>query len=313
MKLFIAAAENPLNRVSALSANNPNILGSYYHLTSANHKIPPQFIQDYNALKKTNLSFIMDSGLFTMMFGAGSHKTYSIDYLMDYTNKYLDNMNNMNYEHYIVEMDVHKLLGIKLLEDFRKMFVDRYPIEKTIFVWHIESGIEGFENMCKKYPYVAISIPELRIVLKRTYLKQFIQKMVSTALKINPQIKIHLLGCTSNELLEQRGYYSADSTSWQAAMRYGSGVVPHDRTLLTMPQMEHLVKQCQPDIEYNINALKKSHNLSGWPKKEGGRMNIAILSIAFYRHMAEIISRDYFNTTYKQFDPTFKPIIRSTT
>lgn|SRR3990167_8931812 len=97
----------------------------------------------------------------------------------------------------VVEAEAEQLNGAGMVIDFKA----------------IKETIEGWKQMCKTYPYVALSIPELRIVLQRKYLKNFIHKMIVIANKINPEIKIHLLGCTSNDLLQQNGYYSADSTS----------------------------------------------------------------------------------------------------
>ena len=49
-----------------------------------------------------------------------------------------------------------------------------------------------------------------------------VKKLILLANKINPNIKIHLLGCTQQNLMEQKGYYSCDSTSWMSGARYGT-------------------------------------------------------------------------------------------
>lgn len=313
MNLFIAGCENGINRVASLSANNPNMLLSYYHLTKGKHKMDEKYVQHYHKLKGLpNVKFITDSGLFTMMFGAGSGKTYTYEDLHHYTDRYLANINAMGYEDYIVEMDVIKLLGRDKLQSFRDKFIAHYPIEKTIFVWHVEETIEGWDEMCRRYPYVALSIPELRIVMKRKYLKNFTQKMIKRALEINPDIKIHLLGCTSNYLLEQGGYYSADSTSWQGSLRFGDFAVPHNRQKLSRTQMEKLSNSKAEDIQFNTNLLKEKYGVSAADKNTTNQ-NISVTSIAFYRHMAENVTRDFFDAEYPVFDEEMKPIIKRVT
>lgn len=314
MNLFIAGCESAVNRTASLTANNPNMLLSYYHLTKGKHKMDVKYVQDYHKLKEKNpnVKFITDSGLFTMMFGAGSGKTYTYEDLQSYTDKYLANINAMEYKDYIVEMDVIKLLGREKLQSFRDKFIAHYPIEKTIFVWHIEETIEGWEEMCRRYPYVAISVPELRIVMKRKYLKTFIQKMIKKALDINPDIKIHLLGCTSNYLLEQGGYYSADSTSWQGALRFGSFAVPHNRHTFTHAEITKLANSKGDEVAFNTELLKDKYGIYT-NDKNLTRQNISTLCIAFYRHMAENVNRDFFNQEYPVFDEEMKPIITRVT
>jgi hypothetical protein len=301
MKLFIAGAESKQVRICNGIANSPSMLLSYYHLAGKQHRIPADFKSEYHSFKKGNTSFIMDSGLFTMMFGAGSNQTYEVKELEEYTERYLANVKEMQYEDYIVEMDVHKLFGLKELAKFRKRFVNNYPIDKTIFVWHIEEEIDGWQQMCQTYPYVAISVPELRIVLERKFLKGFIQKMVAEAHKINPQIKIHLLGCTSHTLLSQPGYYSADSTSWLQAVKYGTLKVPHIKgggihfDEIAALESDTINKR----VKANTKILKTKYNLE---YVESQVSKVSAISIAAYKLMATELNQEYFNQSYEGID-----------
>ncbi|QDP49443.1 MAG: hypothetical protein Unbinned2716contig1000_24 [Prokaryotic dsDNA virus sp.] len=221
MKLFLAGV-NDQNKLQAVyRANHPYILSSYWEHQRGFHK---EWLHWYKKTRDKGADFIMDSGLFTMMFGAGSDKTYSEKELLDYTNKYLKDIKAIGYNNYIVEMDVHKVLGLQSLKRFRKIFEKEYPLEKTIFVWHVEEKELGFKKLCEKYPYIAISIPELRIIFKgnRKSLRNAIKNLIKIANDINPNIKIHLLGCTQISLMEQKGYYSCDSTSWQSSQMFGT-------------------------------------------------------------------------------------------
>ena len=299
MKLFIAGCEPQEIRRMPLNAGASNYLLSYYHLIhkGGNSTGITQFMYEYKKLKEhTNADFIMDSGLFTMMFGADSGNTYTKKDLINYTHKYLANMKELGYKDTIVEMDVHKVLGMKELQEFRDLFISNYGIERTMFVWHIEETIKGWEEMCNKYSYVALSVPELRIVMQKKYLKPFMQKMINRALAINPDIKIHLLGCTSNSLLDVRGYYSADSTSWQQPLRYGD--IKNPVTMRTVHQTQlnkdKLLKEYLEKDNYNVMKLgvkptrlltNKYYQISGY------------LSVKMFINMADQINKRH-NTVH---------------
>lgn len=214
MKLVLAGCESTQYLLTAYLTGCRSFLTSYYHLL---YKSKPSdtFISLYNNTKhETN--FIMDSGLFTMMFGAGKNNTYDHTYLWNYTKQYIQTMKDIDFHGYIVEADVHKLLGIEKLQDYRQLFCDTWGVDRTIFVFHIEEGLDNWYKLAQQYKYIAISIPELRIVYKDKshLLPKLIKQMVLQANQVNPNIKIHLLGNNQPNLMMQKGYTTADSTSW---------------------------------------------------------------------------------------------------
>ena len=222
MKLFLAGADFRHHQEMMFMANHPNYLTTFFKHQKG---FTDSFLKWYRKTDQCGAEWIMDSGLFTMMFGAGSGESYNEKDLLEYTYNYLNQIKKINYNHTIVEMDVHKVLGLEKLKKFRGIFEKEWDIEKTIYVWHKEEGKDGFEKLCKRYPYIAISVPELRKVLKgKNALHKTVSHMIGRANQINPNIKIHLLGCTQQGLMEQSGYYSTDSTSWMSGGRYGTGV-----------------------------------------------------------------------------------------
>ena len=286
MKLFLAGA-NDKNWAEVLYlSNHSNFLTTYYEHQKGFKK---DWVYWYRKSKERGGSWIMDSGLFTMMFGAGSGKKYTETDLLNYTHRYLKDLKKINYDDYIVEMDVHKVLGLTALKKFRKIFEKNYPIEKTIFVWHIEEKEKGFRELCKKYPYIAISIPELRIVLKgRKTLKNAVKHLIKIANEINPNIKIHLLGCTQQNLMEQKGYYSCDSTSWISSGKYGNGYYWNMNTLSQLRTnslgWDGYAKQMQDKIwKYRENVNMTPYYL-----------NNCLSAIAFSR-LNEHINNKYYN------------------
>ena len=204
-----------------MAANHPYILASFYN-GLYNHPGTDRWVDWYHRLNKMNANFIMDSGLFTMMFGAGKDKEWKEKDLIKYTHQYLDTMEQIKYDQVVVEMDVQKLLGREVHKKFRKIFEQKWDIEKTIYVWHLNDGFDGWKEICKRYPWVALSIPEMIMSLGKKKADSLMREAIIVAHKINPNIKIHLLGCTQTSLLMRRGYYSCDSTSWLGGARYGS-------------------------------------------------------------------------------------------
>ena len=203
MRMFMAGCDTVKFAKTNLVADHPYCLASYYNgiLNQKDAQLSKVIIE----MAKRGANWIMDSGLFTMMFGAESHRVFSAQDLHAYTDRYIETMQATGFPGDIVEMDVHKVLGMGELKSFRDKFEQRWGTERTIFVWHREETEQGWRDMTKRYPYVALSIPELRIVCGRNakLLKHFIAKMLTMAKEQNPNIKVHLLGCTQMNLLEQ--------------------------------------------------------------------------------------------------------------
>lgn len=229
MRLHLAGAEDtrftlmPLaGSCAADSTSKPNLLCSYYYnRLSMGQKERERWRVLYD---KTDANWIMDSGLFTLMFGAGAGKKYSFDELKAYTVQYIKYLKEFSYRHVIVEMDVHKVLGLDALTELRKYIEDNWPVEKTIFVWHVEEDINGLIELANKYPYIALSVPELRIIAKKRKLKldMLLNNLLARIRKnASKKPKVHLLGCTQPDLMYNSNYYSTDSTSWQSQLRFG--------------------------------------------------------------------------------------------
>lgn len=69
--------------------------------------------------------------------------------------------------------------------------------------------------------YIAISVPELRIVKPGTYKRDAVN-LAKYIKKRKPSIDIHMLGCTEYTMLEHIAFCTtADSTSWLSGVKYG--------------------------------------------------------------------------------------------
>lgn len=218
MKIFLATCEHPEHYAAASFAGIKNVLFSYYHLQNKGEKA----WKNFPLMNQRGQEVICDSGLFTMMFGAGKGKTYTYDDLLQYTKKYIETAKKFGIEKLtIVEMDTHKILPLPKLYEFRKHFEDSGM--NVLYAWHREEGIDGLYRMAEKYDYIALSVPELRILTTGKAIRY--QDVVHDLLhKIRKNVgrlpKIHLLGNTVMETMETNLAYSCDSSSWTYGVRH---------------------------------------------------------------------------------------------
>lgn len=219
MKIFLAGCEDfPFLYLTEI-AQHPYTLFSYYHWSNTS---PANKRQVDEIWERYPQEVICDSGLFTLMFGVGKGGTYDLTFMKEYTHKYLTTAKQFKCKNLtIVESDVHKLLGMDAVFELRKEFENCGM--KVLYVWHREEGIEGLYKMTEKYDYIALSVPELRILCKgkvryQDAVKDLEKKILSNAKRLP---RIHLLGNTVMETMQTNISYSCDSTSWLAGGRWG--------------------------------------------------------------------------------------------
>lgn len=163
---------------------------------------------------------IQDSGLFTLMFGAGKGRKVDHGCLLDWQDKLIKFVMQNNLKCSCVEIDCQKLLGVDEAWFFRKRMREKLP-NRQINVFHWEDGKDGFDKIIDFSDYVAISVPELRIVKPRQY-RIVAVELAKYAKKRKPNIDIHMLGCTEYSMLRDISFCTtADSTSWLSGVRYG--------------------------------------------------------------------------------------------
>lgn len=199
---------------------------------------------------------IQDSGLFTLMFGSRAGKKDEkvvnqwYDALVEFTIGHGCNVT-------CVEVDCQKILGVEKAWEFRERMKKDLPHNRIINVFHVEDGREGLDRLIEYSDYIAISVPELRILNKKRYVPT-IAKYIKER---KPQIDIHLLGCTGLSLIKACRYCtSCDSTTWTTGKRYGYLNNRHISDIKT-PNVQSLVGQQKWDIingynnEVNTNYL----------------------------------------------------------
>ena len=160
---------------------------------------------------------IMDSGLFTLMFGAHAGKRNAKEIEL-YYNSLVEYVLNQEVKATCVEVDCQKILGVEAAWDYRQKLKKDLPNNRQINVFHKEDGQKGLDRLIEYSDYIAISVPELRALKQKNYLNKITYYIKNK----KPSIDIHLLGCTDRKILRELNFCSsADSTSWLQVHRYG--------------------------------------------------------------------------------------------
>lgn len=178
---------------------------------------------------------IMDSGLFSLMFGAHKGKRDET-FIRQWKENLVGFVNENQIRATCVEIDCQKVLGVDAAWVFRRELRRELPNNRIINVFHYEDQRKGLERLIEFSEYIAISVPEMRIVHPKTY-KEDVYALASFIKNRKPGIDIHLLGCTEGQMLRRCSFCtSADSTSWLSANRFGNIDGYHPRQI--KPEMK---------------------------------------------------------------------------
>ncbi len=222
MRIHLASAENPEWSAVLRDLKYPFRLASYYYLANDKARLEA-VLKDC----EDGSNWILDSGLFTLMFGADKGKLKTFDQYRDYALRYREDVEKWGWRHPIVECDVQRVLGVDECNRIREEVFKDYR-GTVIYVWHIPEGIEGLKVLAAQHEYIALSVPELRVVYKQPSaggprVKRALVELLRIAKEAGSD-KVHLLGCTEADLLRLPAY-SADSTSWYSSGRFGTGYI----------------------------------------------------------------------------------------
>lgn len=168
------------------------------------------YIRDYQIpLIHSAELFLLDSGAFTFMNDNKNHVNWD-----EYLESYINFINKHDVK-YFFELDIDNVVGYDEVKRLRYK-LERETKKKSIPVWHKSRGIEEFKELCCKYDYIAIG----GIVTKELTPDDYpaIKRLVAYA--NNHNVKVHGLGFTPAHV-EQYGFYSTDSTTWNMISRFG--------------------------------------------------------------------------------------------
>jgi hypothetical protein len=217
IKVHFATTEDVGHAICSLAADVNYGLGTAFPFVYKMFKSGK--IDNYKTIKNVSSKYrhyILDSGLFTLMFGSLKGKKDEA-YLNKWYECLTDYVINQEYTGTMVEVDCQKVLGVKKAWDYRIRMRDKVP-NRIINVFHFEDGKKGLDRLIEYSDYIALSVPELRFIKKKEYLYELANYVKNK----KPTIDIHLLGFTEKTNLNKFKFCSScDSSSWISGVRYG--------------------------------------------------------------------------------------------
>ena len=119
----------------------------------------------------------------------------------------------------IADLDLQYLsnVGYEKVYEWRKTYFEPFMLETGIpvcFIYH-EDGLDQWEYMCKRYPYVGLSLAIDKVDNGSNTLRE----MFKIAEKHNALCQG--MASTNTKLLTQYPFYTVDSTTWNAGLKYG--------------------------------------------------------------------------------------------
>ena len=236
MRLCLAGLNSLRNKTYELLPEIPFILESFY------------YIRDYQIpLIKSAELFLLDSGAFTFM--SNSKKAVDWD---EYVDRYIEFINTHGVK-YFFELDIDVVVGYEEVKRLRAR-LEKGTGRKSIPVWHKSRGIDEFKRLVNDYDYIAIGGFVIKEITKQEY-PQIKQLVRYAKLK---GCKVHGLGFTGADVHEY-GFYSCDSTSWNAISRFGTVYHFTGKKIANItPKTKRVNKQQYVDGEV--------HNLREWIK-----------------------------------------------
>ena len=209
---------------------------------------------------------ILDSGLFTLMFGADKGKK-SEAFILDWTENLIEFIRNNPIQITPVEVDCQKVLSPEKAWELRTLMKNRLGEQEFINVFHYEDGKKGLDRLIEFSSYIAISVPEIRQIRNKVA-REEVLKIACYIKNKKPSIKIHLLGCTEEAILRDCYFCtSADSTSWKQFARWGGHkVVVDGKVVKARVKYNHLEGFDAVAMEYAkeerpLPKSKKMHTL----------------------------------------------------
>lgn len=119
----------------------------------------------------------------------------------------------------MADLDLQYLpnVGYEKVYEWRKKYFEPFMLETGVpvcFIYH-EDGLDVWDYMCKRYPYVGLSLAIDKVENGSAILRE----MFKIAEKHNTLCQG--MASTNTKMLVQYPFYTVDSTTWLAGLKYG--------------------------------------------------------------------------------------------
>lgn len=189
--------------------------------------------------------FLLDSGAFTFLSGAGANINWT-----DYLKKYAEFIKRNQIKKFF-ELDIYKIIGVRETENLRDRLQQSVG-SRSIPVWHRSLGKNYLHRLSEEYSYIGFGGFAIKDISASEY--KYIPRLLQICAKNN--CRVHGLGFTNQQHL--RGnckFYSVDSTTWNGA-RFGKIYIFDKDRILHIPRRAGM-KTKQSVIRHNFKQWVK--------------------------------------------------------
>lgn len=194
---------------------------------------------------------LLDSGAFTFAFSNAKVNLAKIDW-KKYIEDYAECIRLNNIKHFM-ELDIDRLVGYGKVKELRQ-YLETLVGRPCIPVWHTNRGLKDYQEMVKKYKYVAIGGIRQEVGRKRyKYFKLFLDEAHKNG------CRVHGLGFTRLNDLLCIPFDSVDSTTYLNGAKFFEGHRFNGRSII---KNDLIIKQ---KILNESNSYKRTMvNLKEW-------------------------------------------------
>lgn len=184
-----------------------NFLMSYEYLKGKGH----------SQLKKyDDMSLFIDSGAFTYI-NDPKYEDYTVEQWEKQIETYLSWAERHKSQIFaICDLDLQYVVGNEQVYEWRKKYFEPFMLRTGIpvcFMYH-EEGLEQWEYMCQRYPYVGLSL-----AVDANTDESTLKEMFRIAEKHNALVQG--MASTRTGMLTRFPFYTVDSTTWNVGLKYG--------------------------------------------------------------------------------------------
>lgn len=230
----------------------------------------------------------LDSGAYTLNKATDDHSPDEIEEIWEHYQDFVNS--NLDHVNLVSEFDV-LTMGQDWIEEQRDVFWDKIPKEKFLAVWHPVWGLDYLNEMASRYE--VIGIPETSMAGRDL-------RPVLNALSAKG-IRLHSVGSTKIEEMQNIRWDSVHSTSWTSPQRFGDTIVWTGNTLKRYPKKEKEVARKRHRTLFTEMGLNAAAIANDDPTE------VLRLSIKSWQMFEESINRrrDAVGTTDRVATPLF--------
>lgn len=180
------------------------VLMSYHYLQSKDKDFLRKRLK-----KHPDVKVFIDSGAYTFLTAIDDYIDKPMSFWEDYLNSYTSFIrDNQDLLFACADLDIDAIVGEEQVDNWRDGIFENLRKETGVdicYIWHENRAEFGWEEMCKKYNYVGMSIHNNKEITT-----QMLMKKVKIAEKYNT--RVHGMALTQLDILVRVPFFTADSS-----------------------------------------------------------------------------------------------------